>query len=102
VRALVKLGQNHVQATSLFDLGRESLMSVPRPAMLVATVIRPGCPARATASSWSWRALSTVRCSRPAPAGKTTGSVCAWICASGCRPQSRHGPGAFSGSDQGF
>ena len=43
--ALVVFGQDHVQAAALGDPW-SSRMSVPRPAMLVATVIRSALPGR--------------------------------------------------------
>ena len=60
-RRFVELGEDDVQAAALGDAAA-SRMSVPRPAMLVATVIAPGV-ARARRRSRprraSWRAFST-------------------------------------------
>jgi hypothetical protein len=44
-RRVVVLRQDDVQAAGLHALPSLSTMSVPRPAMLVATVIRPAVPA---------------------------------------------------------
>jgi len=44
-----------------------SLMSVPRPAMFVAMVTDPGCPARATISASRWCCLAfSTSCGTPA------------------------------------
>ena len=46
-------------------MSRASLMSVPRPAMLVATVIFPICPASATIdASWAVCVAFSTRCAR--------------------------------------
>ncbi|AKU14446.1 hypothetical protein AzCIB_4560 [Azoarcus sp. CIB] len=42
------------------------------------------------------------RYSVPVPAGGTTGSLCARMCAEGCRPQPRHGSGAIADAASGF
>ncbi|AIL62212.1 hypothetical protein PSAKL28_30220 [Pseudomonas alkylphenolica] len=40
------------------------------------------------------------RCSPPVPAGETTGSFCARMCAERYRPQPRNGSGAICSSDR--
>ena len=42
------------------------------------------------------------RYSVPVPAGETTGSLCARMCASKCRPQPRHGSGVIAVTADGF
>ena len=42
------------------------------------------------------------RYSVPVPAGGTTGSLCVWIHARGCRPQPRNGPGEIADAANGF
>ncbi|CAI07506.1 hypothetical protein ebA2457 [Aromatoleum aromaticum EbN1] len=42
------------------------------------------------------------RYSVPVPAGGTTGSLCARMCAEGYRPQPRHGSGAIADAASGF
>lgn len=64
---IVALGGEHVESAH-FGHARSKPDVRPRPAMLVATVMRPRSPALAitSASSWSWRAFNTWCVSPPA------------------------------------
>ncbi len=56
----------------------------------------PCCDASRQEAPWGrWYSV-------PVPAGGTTGSLCARMCAEGCRPQPRHGSGEIADAASGF